>query len=470
MPTDQKSPISRLSNAVLIVTTASYAFSILLHLYLITFSRYLTDDYCSAWRAQVMGILRATYAWYRIWSGRYSANFLDALAGALGVEFYSASIILIVLAWISTSSFLVHQLILRITGQKNTLISLFLTLGITATLLNSIPLVEQSIYWGQGIRTLLPPLILMPLLAAALLRLNLHTLTRFKFAGLYLATFIFAFFSGGFSETGFIAQAGSSALAVGYLVYRKQFSYAKFIGVFLLGNLAAFLVMWLSPGRAIRQENFTTAAGLPELLSITFQSYFAWLTANVHPFWSATACTFFAGGVAAAFLRLKPEVEAKIKPGLLYTFGSAVVISILCFVPGAYAISESIPPRTMILPQAFGMMGMACLGFFAGTFASKRLSQTKWLAAVMVILCSAIILFNADATQRTLANLSKYQDYARAWEKQDQTIREAARQGKTQLVLPSLDNPAQLDNLTSNPDHWLNKCYSQYYKIEVTVP
>ena len=58
--------------------------ALFLHGYLGYFSRYIADDFCSAYQAGRLGILRAAWFWYLTWSGRFSASILDSIVGLLG--------------------------------------------------------------------------------------------------------------------------------------------------------------------------------------------------------------------------------------------------------------------------------------------------------------------------------------------------------------------------------------------------
>ena len=130
------------------------------HAYLGSFSRFIADDYCSAAEEIKLGIFRSAWYWYITWNGRYSANLLDAIFGKLGSNFSPVVTSLVLITWFSiTGAATFVFLPMRVNGKRylasvtigSTL--LFLTLTLT-------PNVQQSLYWGQGMRSIVPPLIL----------------------------------------------------------------------------------------------------------------------------------------------------------------------------------------------------------------------------------------------------------------------------------------------------------------------
>src|SRR5512142_2120663 len=72
-----------------------------MHAYLGTYSRFMADDYCSASESLRLGILRAAWFWYRTWTGRYSANVLDATFGALGPGVTPVVTALVLALWLA---------------------------------------------------------------------------------------------------------------------------------------------------------------------------------------------------------------------------------------------------------------------------------------------------------------------------------------------------------------------------------
>jgi len=77
--------------------------------------------------------------------------------------------------------------------------------------------------------------------------------------------------------------------------------------------------------------------------------------------------------------------------------------------------------------------------------------QTVWLA------------YNALQFQPQLKS------YAQNWDRVDQDIREAKREGKNSVVVMPVHNLAGLSDFGEDSQYWVNQCVSSYYGLEVTT-
>lgn len=454
-----------------ILVALSFSASIMLHLYTITFSRMLADDFCSAYTAQLMGPLRAAYAWYRIWSGRYSANLLDGLVGWLGASFYQLSIILLVLFWIAALYFCFQQLLSRVLESRARFASLSLALAVTATTLNSIPMVQQSIYWGQGMRALLPPLILLPLFVGILLKVRLNTLSPARFWLFILITLLFAFGSGGFSETGLVMQFGYAGIGLVAAIILKKRRLAFTAGAMVLGSLAALALMWFSPGRAIRQEQLSMAPDFYAIFSISWVSFQDWILSTLTLRGIETLSVFLVGFSLTHQFQLHIQQRAMFQNLLQAITAMSLLVIFVSFTPSVVVMTTSMPGRTMIIPQMQWMIVIMSLGALLGIQGKNRVNMKPFLSSGLLIVgISFMIAVNLIGILRTNNILREYQTYAAAWDQRDQFLRSLQAAGVKSVTIPRLTNPAYLDNLVNNPEYWVNACYSDYYGIEVLVP
>src|SRR5512142_861259 len=102
-----------------------------MHAYLGTYSRFMADDYCSASESLRLGVLRAAWFWYRSWTGRYSANVLDATFGALGPGITPIVTALVLALWLAG----LFASLLMITKSRGTDRPLLLSLALAAAIL-----------------------------------------------------------------------------------------------------------------------------------------------------------------------------------------------------------------------------------------------------------------------------------------------------------------------------------------------
>ncbi|NLF52401.1 MAG: hypothetical protein GX577_14830, partial [Leptolinea sp.] len=129
------------------------------HSYMGSFSRFVADDFSSATLAVNKGILAATLDWYVNWSGRFSASFFDSLMGYLppsAMMWETGTAVFLILSGMVLSAW---QLI----GIRPRIDRLALAVLPTALILTGgfalAPDLPQALYWGQGMRSLILPLV-----------------------------------------------------------------------------------------------------------------------------------------------------------------------------------------------------------------------------------------------------------------------------------------------------------------------
>ncbi len=132
------------------------------HAYLGSYSRFIADDYCSGAEAKRFGILRAAWFWYRTWNGRYSASLLDALFGYLGPAVTPAVTTLVIIAWLVSIGGAICFYFASLGLKHRALWSAAFAAAIIFLTLALAPDVPQSLYWAQGMHSVIPPLIMVP--------------------------------------------------------------------------------------------------------------------------------------------------------------------------------------------------------------------------------------------------------------------------------------------------------------------
>src|SRR6266487_1533490 len=147
-----------LKNLCITIPILFSSIALLLHGYLGYFSRYIADDFCSASQVHRLGVLRAAWLWYLNWSGRYSASILDGVIGRLGPRAVPFIVPFTIITWLTalTALFLFFfsqlksRFLVSLAFATTTLFALFLLA----------PDIRGALYWGQGMRSVVPPLIL----------------------------------------------------------------------------------------------------------------------------------------------------------------------------------------------------------------------------------------------------------------------------------------------------------------------
>ena len=448
----------------------------LLYVYLGGYTRLIADDFCSAYYARRLGLLRSIWYWYINWSGRYTAFGSDWLMEKIGV--YTLPVIhsLALLAWlIFTVAAL--QLSLRhiLPDSRSKTISLSLGMVFLFVILLLDPNIPQTLYWWNGMRSYVLPLILLTLYVV-LLQFGTKTLRDpgWRKIGL-LTSFLFTLVTGGLGET-------YTAFQVVFLLYLlvlellahkdKRSTPFQLLFAGWVGSLVAFIILVYAPGNAIRQAYFPPHPGIVRLFQISLQSYLDFILDIVR---SPEKITGLLGAVLTAVYfgtlsKRKSNAERWFIPALLLgSFG----LSFVCFVPGAYATSEPTAARTIVIP-IFGLVFfLLWAGFLAGQQLPTSRKDSHLFGTVVPILVVFMLTYSAIIRFRnTYDTRSIYIDFAQRWDKADTQILAAKDAGAETVTIADLNVPTGPEDgdPIDNPKYWVNQCYSLYYDIQVLGP
>lgn len=460
------------------------------HAYIGWFSRFVADDFSSATLAVNKGLLGATWDWYVNWSGRFTASFFDSLFGYLGpssLRWETGGTLVLLLVG---SSILTWQL-LRVRPIPFRLgASIFLPASILVAAFRITPDLPQSLYWGQGMRSLIFPLVPAAFLASILVRLrdysNAHNL-----AGWLSVIALLSFLAGGFGETYVALQ--TTILFLFFLVvwFEKPSSpqwkslSAPVIG--LVFSLAAMAVTVAAPGNNIRQSYFPPSPDILSLAQIAANSTGLFLQRVIISadlvfsllvlFLSSIAC----GWLCAIRGFFNNHSEGSGKNPFFTTFSHSLLsFSLICslllyvsFVPAAYGMSSPPPDRTMILPTIILCVYVSIAGFLVG---NELLSNRFWVKlpapfvqSILWVLLFLYAAFTFQVTMRVLAVSNDYQRFAAVFDRADRLIREAKAAGKTSVQVPEVHNHFGLSDYGAGTTYWLDQAVDGYYGIHVTV-
>lgn len=443
-----------------------------LHAYLGTYSRFIADDYCSAGMAKRFGILRAVWYWYLNWTGRYSASALDAIFGLLGPAVTPFVPALVLLGWLAVLTWTTGLLLSR---KARLGLPQRLTLALAALFLTLIlsPNVPQSLYWGQGMRSVVPPLILGLVFVDLLVLFSRRRWPAGGAALWLLVAFGLAFLVGGLNET-FTALEVSLLVCALFLalLWRNATStrgVLAFLAAGVLGAGLALLAVVIAPGNVFRQAFYPPPPGPARIFQIAAPGFAQFLAASFGPVErisaaiGATALSIFLG------LRLpQPQTRFWIVPAVLT---AGLVFSFVCFLPAAYGLSDVPPDRTLMMPAFLLTLALISGGFLAGSFLDSRTATGARRAAIEVGLLglAALACFTAVflADQQLLENRKAYASYAANWDAVNALIVGARNQGRAEVTIQTMPNWADLNEPNDNPKFWLNVCYREYYGIEV---
>jgi hypothetical protein len=449
---------------ITIILLLSGSIALLLHGILGSLSRYMGDDFCTAFYARRLGVLRGSWFWYLNWSGRFSASLLDGIIGRLGPEALPAVVPLTILLWVSILTLFFwtflrpfeNRLLNALTLAVTTLFALFLLT----------PDVRQSLYWGQGMRSVVSPLLLLGIQMILLDRVHTAAWNGSRAVFWGMLSFSLALWSGGFSETYASWQFAALTLALVIVLaiekrWRSPISF--FLGTGLLGALCALAIIFLAPGNAERQVFFPPPPGIADLLRISARGFWMYVAGLASSPEKILAIAGILGLGALLGSQSKSAADSRLRFGIPIIMLGLVFV---CFLPAAYGTSDAPPGRTLLLPTYFLLLGLLAWGFVFGTALARRQdSRIKRLLPALVVISIAVsaALHSMDLYR----SRPEFVEYAASWDRTHTAILSAKEHGAAQVLVPATRNWAGINTPTDNPRFWVNECMSSYYGVQI---
>ncbi|MEA2329534.1 MAG: hypothetical protein QOE68_4493, partial [Thermoanaerobaculia bacterium] len=200
--------------------------------------RWFSDDFAVPASVAGFGFWRGQAQWYRIWSGRFTFTFVDALLATMGP--WTATIVVLLT---TVAMLLALQRVLRHWP---------LALAMTAAILLGTSDVPQSILWVTGLLSYAAPLAAFAWWVGNAAGRNER---RWFDAVVPLV-------AGGCSETEVLSQIVICAIA--FVAWRRKPMLAG-----LIGSLISLSVIARSPGNAVRRSLFAPTPPILHVISAT---------------------------------------------------------------------------------------------------------------------------------------------------------------------------------------------------------
>jgi uncharacterized protein DUF6056 len=466
----------------LFVLLALFCAPLVTHIYLGSYSRFLSDDFCSAAIARSHGIIRGTHYWYLNWRGRFSANFLDTLFGYLGPAATPYATGIAVTAWFIVLTTAVVRIIRSDEKREAPLLqSCVIATIILFAVLHVIPFIGQSLYWGEGMRTVVPPLILGTAYTALIANRSKSPTERPRVLWVITAGLL-TFVAAGFAETYFAVQTAAILFALIIPAAFRRYTPPNKRNYFVLsiaglvGSFAGGFVVWAAPGNNLRQGTFTPPA-IPELLSISFRGIgeFFELTVLSPGKWCVWVGLILSGFIFGLRVFRRREDSSVVPPRDVWTLiwlpVVGFVLLLACWVPMAWATASTLNYRTMIIPAYVLVSLVICWAYIAGQVCCGGYALFAHRTPASVLPLVGLLAFGVFAVKvsRDMWQLRPaFIAYAQLWDERDQTIQRSRSQGLPYAVVARLHNWAALEELTVDPEIlWLSKCVQDYYGIGV---
>ncbi|MCG2787820.1 MAG: hypothetical protein L6461_22250 [Anaerolineae bacterium] len=436
------------------------------------YSRFISDDYCVAAVARDLPWYESQIYWYTNWHGAYIVTLFDEFLPSLVPDGLPFIVPLLLLLWALTLWASIYALFPKIlVFYIQFLITTVLGLSFLFVFLLLNPQVPQTIFWWSGMRAYN-----LPILVLFVFILISRWVTIYQpncFLSLFLGLFI-SFILAGFGEV-------FSALFIVFFVfvvllelyYDKNGLFGKPKGFFLLasatGLFVGTMIILSSPGNQVRQSLFPEPPGLLNVFLFSllwFSQYLLVLVKDIGQVLGLVGIyfLFFWAGIVSGYRR-KPD-----RLGLLFLLMSFAFLFGV-FIPSAYATSQPPPERTVSLGVFFFLLLVVASGFVTGQEQARKKSRLLEFRT-MVIVFIAILFLSLSAQLEKQEWAEKKQDYvffSHTWDNTHELILRAKNSGETSIAIPPLKNLASLDDPTDDPAYWVNRCFSDYYDMQITV-
>ena len=451
------------------------------HAWLGSYSRYIADDYCTAGMLQRFGFWGSQAYWYRSWSGRFTFTLLANLTHLAGPWLTRWLPSMAIVLWLLTLGAFARRWTRELrTTPPHAAVDALAALPLFLTL-EGTPNPYQSLYWQTGMLTYALPLILATLYLWSILGLSGTREVHKRRSRLEtLASGLFAFFAGGFSETYVSLQTAALAACLAFAVTMlrgpQRVRVSRFVIAGLIGSALAMALIVVAPGSDVRRSLMPPPPGLLELISNTLRDWwiFVYRVAKYQ-----TALLSLALLVPAWLgYQTVPDEEAhridwRNRDVWVRLLGLPMITALLVMVPFApseYAISSYPDERVIITQEYVHFMGIVCWAYSTGHLA-RALVHPPWIrktAAVFVIGVSLLAILGLSvwtALQQVRAAAPFAQSYAVAWEARDRTLTTAADDGIDALAVPPLRHMGGLAEIEPDPDTWVNVCLAATYGL-----
>ena len=381
-----------------------------------TYTRYRTDDFCTAASLKERGYFESQRFFRDGWSGRFSyyaiKHTLESIGPFTARVVPGAMVMLLVVASVWTlRRFLDARLALAggcavAFANVDSAPELFSAYG--------------PLFWECGAVTYLLPVVLIAFWVGVVLR-----------SSNLIVAFLLMFIAGGLSETAVAAQL---PLAIGAVILARN--RAAVAG--LAGTLAAFAVMATAPGNAVRAATLDAPATPLDAAANTLQLAYSYLGSHLFLEGASLLIVLVLGLVAA------PRIPHRIALG---TAATAVVAYIATCAPSAWALSSGPPARALVVSNFFLIVMLFALG------ALLRVPHPALVAIAAIIPILSVVSVARDLPR------------ARADAAHADTIDRLLREQRGRDVVLRSRWALAERFATQDPRHWSNGCVSDYHRL-----
>lgn len=460
--------ITKFKSSFLISITLGIIAYFALIAYFGTFTRFIADDYCSAFDGQRLGMFRYIWYWFITWGGRYPAIAADMLLVWLGQRFIGFVPAFALLLWILTNQVGFTILLPADYSKQNKLLfATLLSLLFVYSIFQLIPSIPKTFFWYSAFRT--------HTLAVIIFNYYLVVYAYYcKHETLSPAWWVFAFalslLNGGFSESFTAIQILTFCLLIGIELFFLKKPLKHRSTIFLLSSLSgailAMAILFLSPGTQNRQNFFAVPQTISQIVGISLTGFFSFYKVilkdpyRVIGLIASLLIAFLYGERFVTSIKLKPWQAI-----LIALAGIALVFA--SYLPAAYGMGDILPRRAFPIPIFFGFVPLFVLSAYYGAYLQPKIKVKNVLLGLATIFLVGSLLGNSINFYAAREPLIQYAVTIDALEI---SIDQAKADGLLSLEIPKLNNWAGVFDPSDNSRFYVTACFSKYYGIQLIGP
>lgn len=397
-----------------------------------SYTRYLTDDYCTAGALRTMGFPSAMRYHRDLWSGRFSyfaiKSGLESIGPVTARVVPGALVLLLAgaIAW----------------GARRALIGPNALPGIATALAVAFAGVDAApealapfgpFIWETGAVTYMLPGVLYAFWMAVVLARGAVVVSCIAGAALMFA-------AGGLSETSLSAQGAMTAGTLVLALFYRNRRIFWIAGAGLAATFGAFAIAASAPGNAIRAAGLPPQPPLIESAATTLKMANAFIGSHLYVDGAALLVVIVAGLCAPRIPRALAWQVA----------GLATACYVASFVPSAWLLSSAPPARALAVPLFF---------FIVALFALSNLVRVKPKVIPVLMLVVAIVPVRAAwKVARTIPE-------GRTTAAQVDVIETDLRRQRGQDAVLHSRWALEYRYLDEDPNDWANRCVSRYFDL-----
>jgi len=405
------------------------------------YTRYITDDFCTASALQKYGFAGAMKFHRQTWSGRYSYYVAKAIPEAIGrgtARFVPGVMIVL---WCAAGVWTFR----RITPSQPRVLAALSGVAVVFATIDGTPdvlTVGGPLVWETGVITYMLPLVLYTLWAGLFFGTG-SILWR------SVAAAVLLFAAGGLSETSLAGQgAVTTAVFLATILLRRS-DLTRIAATGLVTTLLSLLLVVTAPGNAVRMLRLPPQPPLLSAVESALRLSYDYIGSIAFTDGTSLLLILFCG---MALGSLNPRLD--VRAPLLVSV-AAVGAYIATFLPSTWMLGMGPPPRALHVTNFFLVATVLTLAIALGAVKPQAMRLALPILAALAFIAA---IHSTVVTTRTI------QDGvvgAAEMDRIDAIMR--AHPGERMVI----HSPWTIANriLVSEPEFWTNRCICDFYGV-----